>query len=172
MAASIWEHFSVIPDPRVDRTKLHKLEDILVIARGLANKKGQTIRQEIARDLPWLYADPVRFKQILFNLWKNAAEAMTNGGSFFISTCDNVILNGRLYIEIGLRDSGSGLPTDVMQHLFQPLDPNRRPGHSGIGLSIVASLVERLDGLIKCQSTVGLGTSFTILLPLHMEEPK
>jgi signal transduction histidine kinase/DNA-binding response OmpR family regulator len=50
------------------------LEDILVIARGLANKKAQEIQVEIAPDLPSLHADPVRFKQILFNLLSNAVK--------------------------------------------------------------------------------------------------
>jgi signal transduction histidine kinase len=52
-----------------------------------------------------------------------------------------------------------------MDRLFQPLDPNRRPGHAGIGLSIVATLVESLGGSITCQSNAGQGTSFIIQLP-------
>ena len=56
------------------------LEDILVIGRGLANKKGQLIQTEIAPDLPPLSADPVRFKQILFNLLSNAVKFTPNGG--------------------------------------------------------------------------------------------
>ncbi|MBI4842570.1 MAG: GAF domain-containing protein, partial [candidate division NC10 bacterium] len=57
------------------------LEDILVIARGLANKKGQTIEAQIEEDLPSLHADPVRFKQILFNLLSNAVKFTPDGGA-------------------------------------------------------------------------------------------
>ncbi|MEI6704965.1 MAG: ATP-binding protein, partial [Deltaproteobacteria bacterium] len=103
--------------------------------------------------------------QILLNIWKNAADAMPTGGRFVISTRDNITKNGRHFVEILLSDSGPGLPPDVMQRLFQPLEPDRRPGHSGIGLSIVASLVERLGGIITCQSDSGHGTTFSILLP-------
>jgi len=53
----------------------------------------------------------------------------------------------------------------VMSKIFKPLDPNRRVGHSGVGLSIVAGLVEQLDGRITCLSKAGQGTSFAILLP-------
>jgi signal transduction histidine kinase len=56
------------------------LEDILVIARGLANKKGQTIQAEIEPKLPWLHADLVRFKQIFFNLLSNAVKFTPQGG--------------------------------------------------------------------------------------------
>ena len=73
--------------------------------------------------------------------------------------------NGRNFVEISLSDSGPGLPPDVKQHLFQPLGQDRRPGHSGIGLSIVASLVEHLEGFITCQSDSMRGTTFKILLP-------
>lgn len=104
-------------------------------------------------------------KQILINLWNNASDAMGTGDCFFISTHANINHNGRLYVEIRLSDTGPGMPADVMQRLFKPLDPNRRPGHSGVGLSIVAGLVDRLGGHITCQSTTGRGTSFSILLP-------
>lgn len=104
-------------------------------------------------------------KQILINLWNNASDVMGTGDCFFISTHADINQNGRIYIEIRMSDTGPGMPHDVMQQLFKPLDPNRRPGHSGLGLSIVAGLVERLDGRITCQSTAGRGTSFSILLP-------
>ncbi len=104
-------------------------------------------------------------KQILFNLWNNASDAMGAGDCFFISTHADLNQNGRSFIEIRLSDTGPGIPPDVMQRLFKPLEPNRRPGHSGVGLSIVAGLVERLEGRITCQNTAGRGTSFSILLP-------
>jgi signal transduction histidine kinase len=60
------------------------LEDILVIARGLANKKAQEIQADIAPDLPPLNADPVRFKQILFNLLSNAVKFTPNAGTISV----------------------------------------------------------------------------------------
>ena len=104
-------------------------------------------------------------KQVLINLWNNASDAMTAGGSFTVSTQSDVNQGGRSYAEIRLVDTGPGLPADVMQRLFQPLAPDRRPGHSGIGLSIAASLLQQLEGLITCRSKAGQGTSFSILLP-------
>ncbi len=106
-----------------------------------------------------------QLKQILLNLWKNGAEAMTAGGRFFVSTSSQVRQGGRDYAEIRLVDTGAGLPVEVVENIFQPLDPNRRPGHAGMGLSIVAALVRELDGQITYQSRPGQGTTFVILLP-------
>jgi signal transduction histidine kinase len=126
---------------------------------------GITLEKTLDPDLTPITGDRDSLKQILFNLWKNGSEAMPAGGCFTISTRGNVMQGAQSYIEIRLTDTGPGLPPDVSQSLFQPLDPNRRPGHSGIGLSIVASLVERLGGQITCQSQIGKGTCFNILLP-------
>lgn len=126
---------------------------------------GITLEKSLDLNLAPVTGDRDSVKQILLNLWKNCAEAVPPGGRFVISTHDNVIQNARPHIEIRLSDSGPGLPADVMQRLFQPLDPGRRPGHSGIGLSIVAALVERLGGQISCKTDAGVGTTFSILLP-------
>jgi signal transduction histidine kinase len=126
---------------------------------------GITLLKSLEPDLPPVAGDRDAFKQILFNLWKNASEAMPEGGRFTIATRGDILLDAQPSIEIHVSDSGPGLPEEVMQDLFKPLAPNRRPGHSGIGLSIVASLVERLGGRIGCQNQAGQGACFIILLP-------
>lgn len=126
---------------------------------------GISLETSLDPNLIPITGDRDSFKQIQFNLWKNVSEAMTAGGTFAISTRGNIIQGSQIYTEIRLSDTGPGLPPEVMQCLFKPLDPNRKSGHSGIGLSIVASLVERHGGQISCQSEAGKGTSFTILLP-------
>lgn len=133
-------------------------------AESLFDSHGISVEISLAPSLQPIRGDRDNFKQILFNIWKNASEAMTAGGRFTISTHENLMQNGRLYSVIRMSDSGPGLPEDVLQRLFQPLEANRRPGHSGIGLSIVAELVEQMGGQITCQSSPGQGTNFNILL--------
>ena len=142
------------------------IESMLVLyGESLFTSRGIAIEKNLDPGLAAVVFDRDSVKQILINLWNNAAEAMSAGDSLVISTHSDVNQNGRAYIEIRLGDTGPGLPPDVMHRIFQPLDPYRRPGHSGVGLSIVAGLVERLDGRITCQSKAGLGTSYSILLP-------
>lgn len=142
------------------------IENMLVLyGDSLFSNRGIAIEKRLAPELASVTFDRDCVKQILLNLWNNASDAMPNGGSLVISTQADINQNGRSYIEIRISDTGPGLPPDVIQHLFQPLDPKRRPGHSGVGLSIVAGLVERLEGRITCQSKADLGTSYSILLP-------
>lgn len=142
------------------------IENMLALyGEPLFSSKGIAVEKRLDSGLSAVKLNRDCIKQILLNLWNNAAEAMSTGGVMEISTHADVNQNGRAYIEIRVSDTGPGLPPDVMNHLFQPLDPNRRPGHSGVGLSIVAGLVERLDGRITCQTKAGLGTSYSIILP-------
>jgi HD-like signal output (HDOD) protein/nitrogen-specific signal transduction histidine kinase len=147
-------------------------EMLALYGESLFSSCGITLIKSLEANLSPVSGDRDCFKQILFNLWKNGSEAMPKGGHFIISTRGNIKHDEQHSIEIHLSDSGPGIPEEVMERLFQPLPTNRRPGHSGVGLSIVASLVERLGGRISCQSQAGKGTSFIILLPQSKERPK
>ncbi|HSB79385.1 MAG TPA: PAS domain S-box protein [Candidatus Methylomirabilis sp.] len=125
------------------------LEDILVIARGLANKKSQVIQADIPADLPALHADPVRFKQILFNLLSNAVKFTPKGGTITLtarqvdgeseqgrigetetqppgdgvpprgSSPDALVCRERAYLEICVQDTGIGIKAEDLPRLFQ-----------------------------------------------------
>ena len=146
-------------------------EMLALYGESLFSSCGITLIKSLETDLPSVSGDRDSFKQILFNLWKNGSEAMPDGGHFIISTRGNIQHGEQQHIEINLSDSGPGMPQEVLERLFQPLPTNRRPGHSGVGLSIVASLVERLGGHIHCQTEAGKGTSFIILLPQSKGRP-
>jgi HD-like signal output (HDOD) protein/signal transduction histidine kinase len=142
------------------------IESMLVLyGKSLFSSRGITVRKELDCHLVPTVCNRDSLKQILVNLWNNASDAMSVGGGFTVITHGSVILDGQAYIEIRMDDTGPGLPQYVIQRLFQPLEPDRRPEHAGIGLSIVAGLVEQLNGRITCRSKVGHGTSFSILLP-------
>lgn len=133
---------------------------------SLFTSRGIKIEKDLDAGLSAVASDRDTIKQILFNLWHNASDVTAAGGFFAISTHDNINQDGRSCIEIRLSDTGPGMPQDVMRRLFQPLAPdNDRSGHVGLGLSIVAALVELIDGRITCQSKSGRGTRFSILIP-------
>jgi putative nucleotidyltransferase with HDIG domain len=110
-------------------------------------------------------ADRDTVRQVVLNLWKNAAEALPSGSRLSTETVDNLYRDGRAYTQLSVSDDGPGLPTDVMRTPFQPLGIHRRPGRSGLGLSIVHKLVTGLGGQISCQTAAGRGTRFIVLLP-------
>jgi putative nucleotidyltransferase with HDIG domain len=156
----------------VESVNVNALIDGMLVLYGesLFETRKIEISTCLAAGLPPVRGDRDSLKQILLNLWKNSSEAMTTGGNFLISTDVIGHESSGSSVEIRISDSGPGIPADVRERLFQPLAPDRRPANSGVGLSIVASLVEKLGGKITCDSSPGQGTTFTILLNLAQKE--
>lgn len=129
------------------------------------------IRTEVELDesIPPLVLSAGALKQILINLVKNAAEAMTDGGVLRITTRDKVYTQGNIYIEILISDDGPGLPDFVLNSLFQPVASTKK-NHAGLGLTIVKNLVDSFLGEITCSSSPDAGTRFQILIPRPSEE--
>lgn len=103
-------------------------------------------------------------KQILVNLIKNAVEALRDGGRIEIANRGHVNRERRLYLELVVSDNGPGMSADVLANLFSPVRSDKEGKHHGLGLSIVHSLVKKLNGMITCRSGK-TGTTFEILLP-------
>ena len=103
-------------------------------------------------------------KQILVNLIKNAVEALADGGKIEISNRGHVNRERKLYLELVVSDSGPGLSAEVLANLFSAVRSTKEGAHHGLGLSIVHSLVKKMQGLITCRSGK-TGTTFEILLP-------
>jgi HD-like signal output (HDOD) protein/signal transduction histidine kinase len=103
-------------------------------------------------------------KQILVNLIKNAVEALADGGKIEISNRGHVNRERKLYLELVVSDTGPGLSADVLANLFSPVRSSKEGANHGLGLSIVHSLVKKMQGLITCRSGK-TGTTFEILLP-------
>lgn len=103
-------------------------------------------------------------KQILVNLVKNAIEAQPQGGRIEIANRGLVNRERRLYVELVVSDAGPGLSQDVLANLFSAVKSSKEGKHHGLGLSIVHSLVKKMNGMISCRSGAN-GTSFELLLP-------
>jgi signal transduction histidine kinase len=86
-----------------------------------------------------------------------------------VLTQDYVYFNEREYVELEVRDDGPGIPPHVLARLFEPIESSKGAGHSGLGLSIVKSLVAQLGGVVSCKSSERRGTTFRILLPREIE---
>ncbi|NJA88759.1 HDOD domain-containing protein [Rhodocyclus tenuis] len=101
--------------------------------------------------------------QILLNLWKNAAEAMPEGGCYTIELVPGAYEGERRWVELRLHDSGPGLPPETWARLSS--GQVAEGGAHGLGLSIVSELVSAMGGCIVCSAQPGRGTLFSIHLP-------
>jgi signal transduction histidine kinase len=121
------------------------------------------VQIDLNPDVPPLPLQKDLLKQVLFNLAKNAVEAMQSGGHLqFITRL--VTADGQRQIEIEIADTGPGLPPAVASHLFEPVVSEKGGDHAGLGLAISRGLIERMNGQLGCTSTPK-GTRFLIRLP-------
>lgn len=104
-------------------------------------------------------------KQIVLNLWKNAAEALSAGKYVKIALTDNIIHDGANYVQLRIDDNGPGITEENIQKLYRPNKTLTDTGQRGNGLAVVGNLA-RLEGiLITCRSQQGVGTSIALLIP-------
>ncbi len=108
---------------------------------------------------PPALVDPDQIKQVVFNLVKNAMEAMPDGGRLEIT-----ISSDDAFLKLDFRDSGVGIPEDQLGRIFEPYHTTKDKGN-GLGLMIVQRIVRDHGGHIEVSSKEGEGTCFRILLP-------
>jgi len=119
--------------------------------------------------------DPDQMKQVFWNLFINAAQSMSNGGEIQVHlgkgnalgiTCLSLSPPARdkEWVKISIADSGKGIPLEEKEKIFEPFFTTKENG-TGLGLSIVHKIVENHKGLIKVDSELGSGSTFTIFLP-------
>lgn len=127
---------------------------------------GRMIIKELAPDLPETVCDPQQLRQVLLNLFLNAADAMPNGGTV---TARTEYDRETQTIVIELEDTGKGFPEELLEKLFYPFFTTKAKG-TGLGLAVTKRLVEDNGGSIKAANRVGGGAVFTIYLPLKAED--
>jgi CheY-like chemotaxis protein len=122
--------------------------------------------------------NPTQIHQIFMNLSTNAAFAMEeNGGVLTVSLKDAVIdkrsgeggmgLKEGDYVELSVSDTGTGIPPEIINYIFDPYFTTKDPGEgTGMGLALVHGIIESHGGKITVESTYGKGTTFTIYLPI------
>jgi signal transduction histidine kinase len=154
----------VAPTARVNVNALIS-ETVQFCRLGKQELKGIEISFAPAADVPPVATEPDKLKQILTNLVFNAAEAQGGRGRISLATAWWRAGQDRNTLEITVADAGPGLPDNVLASLYQPLRSTKGDGHAGLGLSIVAELVEALGGSLQCNSGPA-GTRFKILLPM------
>jgi signal transduction histidine kinase len=123
-----------------------------------------TLENSVPLDLPPITADLNQISQILMNLLLNAAQATPAGGSITISAAKE---HSADFVELRVRDSGIGIPADILPHVFEPFFTTKRGKGTGLGLSISQSYIRSHGGDIQVESAAGAGTTVRVTLPIH-----
>jgi len=122
-------------------------------------------------------ADPTQIHQVLMNLGSNAAHAMrADGGRLDVSLCEALVgpeaaarhldLKPGPYVKLSVEDTGTGIPADILDRIFDPFFSTKRRGEgTGMGLPVALGIVKSHGGTIKVSSTPGRGSRFEVYLP-------
>jgi len=143
-----------------------QVTDLLKVFRSsLFVTTGVSAVTDLDDNMALIESNPSAIKQILTNLIKNAAEALPVSGLITVETQALVNFNGCNYVEIVIADNGPGIMPEVQEKLFTPVETTKAGNHAGLGLSIVKSLIDELEGSISCRSSAKNGTRFEVLIP-------
>ena len=145
--------------------------------RGAVQGTGVQLHHRFEPDVPAVEADEDQLLQVFHNIALNAVQAMNGGGSLHVdlslvsaadilaSLDDAADHPADAYVEIRLRDTGSGIAAEHLSKIFDPFFSTRTNG-TGLGLAIAYSIIRKHDGVIRVESKPGAGATFTLYLPV------
>ena len=137
----------------------------LAVVRPLLDKKGLSLKVDIAQDLPRIHCDRTRIRQVILNLVSNAARLTEAGGLTVQAQAD-----GR-FVVVSVNDTGPGISPEDKERIFEPFYQGakvwRSQSGSGLGLSISKQFVEMHGGQMWVESQCGAGSAFFFRLPIH-----
>ena len=129
---------------------------------------GVRLETEVAPGLPEIRGNLRNLQQVFTNLLLNAVQATPQGGqvTFAVRPAEDPA-----FVRFTVRDTGSGIPADIRQQIFEPFFSTKEVGKgTGLGLAVSYSLVKRHGGRIEVAGEEGLGAEFTVLLPAASED--
>ena len=140
---------------------LHRLCDAMSPA---FDKRNIRIEEALADNLPLIAGSSDRLQQLFLNLINNSLDAMPDGGTVHISTVIEVGKTGQpSSVVVDFKDTGLGMTSEVMSHIFDPLYTTKQRGHgTGLGLVIVSQIVSEHGASMEVESELGKGTRFRL----------
>jgi PAS domain S-box-containing protein len=165
--------FSRVDDQKMGPVDVHSvLESSLKLAGTELERRARVVKS--FTPVPPVRASESRLGQVFLNLLVNAIQALPEDGKRDDHEIRLVTRLQHGYVMVEVRDSGPGIPPEIMDHVFDPFFTTKPVGvGTGLGLSICHSLVTTLGGEIHVESETGGGTTFRVLLPADVppEEP-
>jgi signal transduction histidine kinase/ActR/RegA family two-component response regulator len=154
-----------------------EIEDLLAIVQSMAKRKKLTLKLHVDDDVEdALCGDANRLRQIISNLLSNALK-YTEVGGVNLNISRLKPRNGKVVLRFDVEDTGIGIATDALDAIFEKFNrlesfETRRNEGAGLGLPIVESLVQKMDGNLSVHSIPGKGSCFSIELAFdHSKEP-
>ncbi len=177
--------FSRKGDVELTQTNINQeLDSVLSIIEKEMSLEGIEVVREFCEELPSLYLDNDRIRQVFLNIINNAKYAMSGGGVFTVRT--QVIANSRengvqangdsplsseRHLRIEFTDTGTGIKKEHLGKIFDPFFTTKPEDKgTGLGLSVSYSIIEKHGGTLEVESDGKTGTTFIIELPLNQEE--
>jgi len=138
------------------------IQVLLILIKGQKEFRNVQIIERYEKKLPELLADNNQLQQVFLNLVLNAGESIRGKGIITIETSATCQA-----IKVAISDSGGGIKDEDMDKIFDPFFTTKPVGQgTGLGLSVSYGIIEQHGGVIQCESKVGEGTTFNVLLPL------
>lgn len=150
--------------------------DVLTIAESSAAEYGVSLHHEECRQefkYPYVYGSPLHVRQILLNIFSNAAKYNHPGGSIYCRGRFEGKTDTTVTYTVEIEDTGIGMSQEFLEQLFEPFTQEHSDARStfqgtGLGMAIVKSLVDKMNGTIAVESEEGKGSKFTVTIPFEL----
>ncbi|MEG4406951.1 response regulator [Microcoleus sp. MON2_D5] len=179
-------------DLYLETFEIHTLiESAVATARPLVDKNGNTLEVYCPDNLDTMHADMTKVRQVLLNLLSNAAKFTQNGRiAIGVERIKNeqlkrknqeessqILISNSEFLSFRVADTGIGMTQEQLERVFQPFtqadaSTTREYGGTGLGLAISQRFCQMMGGSIEVSSTLGAGTTFTVLLPKAIKQPE
>ena len=144
------------------------IERVIKILSYRFRAENITIKQELSDKLPHVNGQENRLQQVVLNIIGNALDAMKTTDERLLGITS---VSDDNTVRIGIADTGGGIEEETQEQIFEPFFTTKPTGSgTGLGLSVCESIVKEHKGQLLCDSVMGRGTTFTIILPINLKQ--
>ena len=163
--------FARPPAARPQPCDLHQVLDKTLDMLEVQLRDAQvTLFRSYAEGLPLAFADPDLTQQVFLNLCLNATQAMPEGGELHIATDIRRYRTRRSMVDVSFRDTGVGIPKELMEKIFDPFFTTRSMG-TGLGLPVSVQIMREVGGVVTAKNNPGGGATLRVSFPVPAEIP-
>jgi two-component system NtrC family sensor kinase len=166
-------HSTRQPEPQLQPLEINQLlETIVALTQPEMSRRGITLDRQFDTSVPPLSGDPGLLQQVFLNLVTNALDAMPQGGILTLSTTlDPASGPNCHFVELGVRDTGTGMSVEVRRKALEPFFTTKKPGKgAGLGLSICEGIIRSHHGKLEIETEEGKGSTIRVQLPVFSPE--